>query len=49
MKMESALEHLRHGESVCETAARLGYANQFVFSRAFKKHFGSSPKNFAGR
>lgn len=49
LKMESALKRLERGESVCETARGLGYANQFVFSRAFKKHFGSSPKNFVGR
>ena len=47
LKMKSALEHLRRGKSVRETARRLGYANQFVFSRAFKKHFGSAPKNFS--
>ena len=30
-------------------ASEVGYGNSFSFSRAFKKHFGISPKQFRGR
>jgi len=44
-KMElAALLLTEDALSVKETAVRLGFANQFSFSREFKKHFGFPPK-----
>ena len=41
--MGKALELLKSGHSVKETADILEFSNEFVFSRAFKRHTGSSP------
>lgn len=40
-RAQTLLEH--HGLSVKEAAARLGFENQYYFSRAFKSHTGRSP------
>ncbi len=50
LKMAAARQLLlRHGLSVKETAARLGFASEFNFSRAFKRHEGMPPSRFAAR
>lgn len=45
LRMEKAAELLRSGQTVTETAAALGYSSIHPFSRAYKTHFGVSPKN----
>lgn len=45
-KMQTALAKLKGGASVAETARAAGYADAFAFSKAFKRHFGKSPKNY---
>ncbi|MEK9946072.1 MAG: AraC family transcriptional regulator [Alphaproteobacteria bacterium] len=46
-RMLKAREHLRHaGATAAEAAARVGYASEAAFSRAFKKHFQESPGAF---
>jgi len=46
-KMHFAAELLAAARmSVQETAARVGYADPYHFSRLFKRHFGRSPRNF---
>jgi len=47
-RQRQALELLRDGSSVKETAIILGYKNPTHFSRDFKKHFGHSPGLRAG-
>ena len=47
MRQHKALEHLRDGCTVKETAVRLGYKNQANFSREFKKVFGFPPSEHA--
>ncbi|MGB0259719.1 MAG: helix-turn-helix domain-containing protein, partial [Coraliomargarita sp.] len=37
---------LREHKSVTETATALGYSSVYYFSRAFKKQFGQSPKQW---
>lgn len=50
LKMNHAAELLvESGLLVKETAERLGYANQFQFSRAFKRVYGLAPDHFAKR
>lgn len=50
LKMNHAAELLVNlGLLVKETADRLGYANQFQFSRAFKRVYGLAPDHFAKR
>ena len=45
-KMQNALAMLKGGASVAETARAAGYADAFAFSKAFKRNFGKSPKNY---
>ena len=35
--------------SIGQISERLGYADQFQFSKQFKKHFGQSPRNYRAR
>lgn len=50
LKMNHAAELLvESGLLVKEAAERLGYANQFQFSRAFKRVYGLAPDHFARR
>ena len=42
-------ELLMHGVSSREAAARLGFNNEFYFSRFFKKHIGIPPREFRDR
>ncbi len=49
MKMDAAKQLLSDRiTSVNEVASKLGFTDQFIFSRKFKKHFGISPKQYAG-
>ncbi len=43
LKMKTAVELLKGGTSVTETAEKLGFANQSYFSAAFKREMGFSP------
>ena len=43
-RMEHADILLKKGYSVADTARAVGYNDQTNFSKAYKKHFGSSPK-----
>ena len=45
-KMDVALSELLIGKSVSEIAEIMGYSSPYAFSKAFKKHFGLSPKNY---
>ena len=45
MKMQEALNLLNKGHPIKDVSAMLGFANQNYFSTAFKKHFGSPPRN----
>jgi len=46
-RMLKAREHLQTaGATAAEAAARVGYASEAAFSRAFKKHFEESPGAF---
>jgi|WetSurMetagenome_2_1015567.scaffolds.fasta_scaffold515082_1 AraC family transcriptional regulator, transcriptional activator of the genes for pyochelin and ferripyochelin receptors len=49
LRMERAIELLRDGSNVSETADCLGYRDRSHFSREFKKHYGLAPKRFAAR
>jgi AraC-like DNA-binding protein len=42
-----AIELLRDGSSIKETAARLGYNQQTNFTRKFKKHWGVCPSGLS--
>lgn len=42
-RMHVARQSLRHGASLNEAAAKVGYASQAAFSRAFKRSVGQSP------
>jgi YesN/AraC family two-component response regulator len=47
MKIDWARILLETGTlNVTEVARRVGYADAFYFSRVFKKHAGTSPKNW---
>lgn len=37
------------GATLSETAAKVGYADAFCFSKAFKRHFGRSPGELRGK
>jgi AraC-like DNA-binding protein len=47
LRMERAVELLRDGSSIKETAACLGYEDPSHFSREFKKNYGFAPKGCA--
>ena len=44
VRMRHAKEFLADGMSVGETARLVGYADEFNFSKAYKKHYNKSPK-----
>ena len=46
VRMDKACELLLSGYSVGDTAALVGYGDQFNFSKGFKKHFGLSPTEY---
>lgn len=48
LRMRSAINLLENNDeiTVCEIAKGVGYADQYYFSRAFKKHTGYSPKEY---
>lgn len=46
LKMEYAKILLSGGLSVAETSLLVGYSDQFVFSKAFKRAYGKSPSHF---
>ena len=37
---------MEDGATVRDVAERLGFGNEFYFSRFFKRHFGLSPANW---
>ena len=45
-RMNVAVEKLYRGETVQSVAEQLNYATAAAFSKAFKKHFGSSPVRY---
>ena len=45
-RMEIASQMLHEHCSVSETARLVGYGEIYQFSRAFKKYYGVSPKNY---
>ena len=45
-RMETARDMLREHCSVSEIVHNVGYADIYQFSRAFKKYYGVSPKNY---
>ncbi|MDR1283463.1 MAG: helix-turn-helix domain-containing protein [Opitutaceae bacterium] len=48
MRLQKAAELLvQNGLTVAETAAACGWESPFAFSRAFRAHWGKSPKRFA--
>lgn len=49
IRMEKAIELLRDGYSVTETANAVGYGDPFTFSRMFTKKYGKSPNNFRNK
>lgn len=44
-RLSEAKKLLKNGYGVGESAYMVGYADAFNFSKAFKKHFGTAPKN----
>ena len=48
-RMNNAVSLLQAGTSVQDTARQVGYTDTFVFSKAFKKHMGESPKTYKHR
>lgn len=45
-KMNAALSELMSGKKISEVAEIMGYSSPYAFSKAFKKYFGLSPKNY---
>ena len=45
-RMEVARDMIKEHCTVTETAGRVGYSDVYQFSRAFKKYYGVSPKNY---
>ena len=48
-RMEIARDMLREHCSVGEIVRRVGYSDIYQFSRAFKKYYGVSPKNYESK
>lgn len=48
-RMERAMHHLESGLSVSATAAEVGYADPYYFSRMFKRTLGLSPRDHMRR
>ena len=46
---QAAVQLLERGDTVTETAASVGYADVFAFSRTFKQHFGMPPSRYRER
>ena len=46
LRMQRAIELLRDGSNVNETADCLGYHDRSHFSREFRKHYGITPKRY---
>jgi len=46
VRLSFARDLLLSGRSVSETAYEAGYSDPFVFSRAFRRHFGAPPKSY---
>lgn len=46
IRMEKAAAYLCEARSISEIAENVGYGDIYRFSRAFKKHYGVSPKKF---
>lgn len=42
-RMDKARQFLLLGHSVCDTARMVGFADEFNFSKSYKKHFGTPP------
>jgi AraC family transcriptional regulator, transcriptional activator of the genes for pyochelin and ferripyochelin receptors len=49
LRMQRAIELLRDGSNVNQTADCLGYHDRSHFSREFKRHYRFSPKRYANR
>jgi AraC-like DNA-binding protein len=47
LRMQKAVELLRDGSTIKETAARLGYEDPSHFSRDFKDRYGFAPARYA--
>lgn len=45
-RMSAAISLLKKGENVQSTSRLVGYSDPFVFSKAFKKHVGTSPVSY---
>ena len=45
-KMEAGTELLRQGEQIGRVAEALNFSTPYAFSKAFKKHFGLSPRQY---
>lgn len=43
LRLNGAMQMLKSGAGVAETSKKFGYANQYAFSRAFKRHFEIPP------
>ena len=43
---QAAIQLVKFGYTVTETAASVGYADVFAFSRMFKRHYGVSPREY---
>ena len=47
LRLAEAENRLRNTRDSCaQIAAAVGFANQFVFSRLFKRHYGISPRDY---
>ncbi len=47
LRMQHAIELLRDGSNISETAFRLGYEDPSHFSREFKSHYGLAPSKYS--
>ena len=45
-RMNAGLQKLQEGATVKEVADLLNYSSPYAYSKAFKKHFGLSPRNY---